>query len=133
MSATSYLRKKVMDHLTGVASYASPSPLYLSLHTADPGITGSHANEISTIGTGYARYSLAGIMSNADATTGISVNTSTIIIGPALSEWDVQFIGIEDASSGGNMLLPGMPAIPKLVGIGQPFQLPAGQLKLRLI
>jgi hypothetical protein len=132
-SATSFLRKKLVDHLFSIASYTPPTPLYLSLHTADPGIAGSHANEISTGGTGYARFSLAGVMSAADSITGITVNLTTITMGPALVQWDVKFLGIEDASSAGNMLLPGVPATPRLVGVGQPFHIPAGQLVIQLV
>jgi hypothetical protein len=133
MSATSFLRKKLMDHLFGFATYTVPSPLYLSLHTADPTITGSHAFEISTSGTGYARFSLAGVMSTPDATTGITVNLTTITIGPALTQWDVRFLGIEDAASAGNMLIPGVPVAPRLVGVGQPFHIPPGQLEVQLV
>jgi hypothetical protein len=129
MSATSYLRKKVMDHLTGVTTYSSPT-LYLSLHSADPGPTGSHAAEISD--SSYHRQSLAGIMGAADATTGISVNTSVINFSPATVEWDVRYFGIEDALTSGNMLIPGIPSLPKIVAAGSPFQLAPGQLRLRL-
>lgn len=128
MSATSYYRRKDLDNLTGVAAYATPT-LYLSLHTADPGIAGSHAHEIS--GGGYARLSLAGVMGAADA-NGISVNTIVISIGPATVDWGtITHLGIEDAASGGNMLCAGVPTMPRTITTGQPFQIPVGQLRLR--
>jgi hypothetical protein len=61
-----------------VAAY-SPPPLYLSLHTADPTETGSHAHEVT--GGGYARQPLAGVMGAADS-TGFCVNTTQITFGP---------------------------------------------------
>lgn len=129
MSATSYARQKIVDDLTGVASY-SPPPLYLSAHTADPGEAGSHAHEI--VGNGYARIALAGLMSVADS-SGISVNTSVITFGPATGDWGtITYFGIEDAPSGGNMLCPGVPAMPRTITSGQPLQIPVGQLRLRL-
>lgn len=131
MSATSYLRKKLADFLTGAGTFTPPSTLYLSLHTADPGQSGSHANEVT--GGGYARQSLAGKMSVADAVTGIIVNTVAINFGPASSNWGtIAFIGLEDAAAAGTMLIPGVPATPKTINTGQPFQIVPGNLRLRL-
>jgi hypothetical protein len=129
MSATFYARQKIVDDLTGVAAYAPP-PLYLSAHTADPGDGGSHASEVS--GSGYARVPLAGVMGAADS-SGISINTSVITFGPATADWGtISHFGIEDASSGGNMLCPGVPTMPRTITTGQPLQIPVGQLRLRL-
>ncbi len=129
MSATSYARKKIVDDLTGVAAYAPP-PLYLSLHTADPGDSGSHAFEVS--GGGYTRQPLAGVMGAADA-DGISVNTTVISFGPASIDWGtIIYLAIEDAALGGNVMCPGLPAMPRTITSGQPLQIPVGRLRLRL-
>lgn len=129
MTATSYYRKKDVDNLTGVAAY-TPPPLYLSAHTGDPGDAGSHAFEVSA--GGYARVALAGVMGAADS-SGISVNTTVITFGPATADWGtVTHFGIEDAPSGGNMLCPGVPTMPRTITAGQPLQIPVGQLRLRL-
>ncbi|WP_456622140.1 MULTISPECIES: phage tail fiber protein [unclassified Bradyrhizobium] len=129
MSATSYGRQKIVDDLTGVAPY-SPPPLYLSAHTADPGVAGSHAHEVSA--GGYARVPLAGVMGAADA-SGISVNTTVITLGPATADWGtITHFGIEDSLSSGNMLCPGAPTMPRTITTGQPLQIPVGQLRLRL-
>ena len=131
MSATDYYRKKQLDHFTGVASYTPPA-LYLSLHTADPTESGSHAHEVS--GSGYARLSLAGLMGAADA-TGFAVNTSVLIFGPASSDWGtIPFYALEDSSviGGGNMLWPGAFSSPRTIASGQPFQIPVGRLRLRM-
>jgi hypothetical protein len=131
MTATLYLRKKVIDDLTGVAAYAPPAALWLSLHTADPGDAGSFVNEVS--GGGYARVSLAGKMSAADSATGISVNTVAITLGPATTNWGtVNFIGLNDAATAGNMLVDASPTLPKTITVGVPFQIPPGNLRLRL-
>ena len=127
--ATRYARKKILDDLTGVAAW-SPPPLYLSLHTADPGEEGSHAHEVAA--GGYARQPLAGVMGAADA-SGFSVNTSVITFGPASVEWGIiTHFGIEDALAGGNMVCPGVPSLPRTIAAGQPLQIPVGQLRLRL-
>lgn len=130
MSATNYARKKIIDDLTGVTPYTWPT-LYLSLHTADPGLSGSHANEIS--GGSYARQSLAGVMGAADS-SGLSVNTSAITFGPSSADWGtITFLGIEDSSTAGsgNMVCPGVPATPRTITSGQPLQIPVGRLQLR--
>jgi hypothetical protein len=129
MSGTDYIRKKILDDLTGQAAW-SPPALYLSLHTADPGEAGSHANEVS--GGGYARQPLAGVMGAADA-SGFSVNTTQITFGPATVNWGtITWLGVEDAASGGNMLWPGAPSMPRTIASGQPLQIPVGQLRLRI-
>lgn len=129
---TSYLQKKLLDDLTGVASYSTPGTLYLSLHTAAPNDTGSHAAEVSTSGTGYARQSLASKIGAADATSGIAQNTSTITFGPASASWGtISHLGIEDASSAGNMLLWAAPSAAKNIASGQSFPFVASQISLR--
>jgi hypothetical protein len=131
MTTTSYLRKKIVDSLTGIAVYTPPATLWLSLHRADPGDAGSFANEVT--GGGYARVSLAGKMGAADPVTGISVNTAPITLGPATSDWGaVNFLGINDSAAAGNMLVAGAPSLPKTITVGVPFQIPPGNLRLRL-
>lgn len=129
---TSYLQQKLLDALLGITPYSIPATLYLSLHTASPTDTGSHANEVSTSGTGYARLSLATKMGATDATTGVSLNTATLTIGPATADWGViSYIGIEDAASGGNMLMWGAPSTAKSVPSGDVFQLVPSQLSIQ--
>jgi hypothetical protein len=129
MSAASYLRQKLLDDLTGVTPYVRPT-LYLSLHTADPGDAGSHAFEVA--GGGYARLSLAGKMGAADS-EGYSVNTVALSIGPATTDWGtITYLAIEDAAVAGNMLWPGAPSQPRTITSGQTFQIPVGQLRLKM-
>jgi hypothetical protein len=129
MSATDYARQKIVNDLLGVTPY-SPPAMYLALFTADPTETGSFANEVT--GGGYARQPLAGAMSTAD-TTGNSVNTSAITYAAATTDWGtVTYLAICDALTTGNMICPGVPATPRTITIGQPFQIPVGKLRLRL-
>jgi hypothetical protein len=130
MSATDYARRKIIDWLTAVATYTPPA-LYLSLHTADPTETGSHAHEIA--GGGYNRQPLAGVMGAADS-TGLSVNTTAITFGPATADWGtITYFGIEDSptAGAGNMICPGVPATPRTITSGQPLQIPVGRLSFR--
>ena len=130
MSATSYLQKKLADLITGNDVYVSPT-LYLALFTADPGESGSQTSEIT--GGSYARITLAGKMTAADATTGISTNSVVLNFPVATADWGtVAFVAIMDALSVGNMLTSGAASTPKTITSGQMFQLPAGQVRLRI-
>lgn len=129
---TSFLQKSLLDAFLGITPYVMPTALYMSLHTADPGEAGSHLNEVSTSGTGYARQSLVTKMGSTDAVTGISLNTLTLVAGPATADWGtVSYVGIEDASSAGNQCLNGAPTTAKTVTTGQSFQLVPSQLSIQ--
>jgi len=129
MSGSIYIRPRLLDDLTGVAPY-TPLPLFLSLHTGDPTESGSHAFEV--VGGNYARYALAGVMGAADP-SGFSVNTIQITYPTASADWGmITHLGVEDALIGGNMIWPGVPTLPRTITIGQPFQIPVGQLRLRI-
>lgn len=131
MSMTSYAQKKLLDHLLNIAAYTASIP-YLSLHTASPTDSGSHAAEVSTTSTGYARQSLAANMGATDATTGVSTNSNTLTFGPALTDWGIMtFLGIEDALTSGNMLMWGSPTAARTIIAGQSFQFVPSQLSIR--
>lgn len=133
MSFTSYLQKKILDHLIGVTPYTAPAALYLSLHTADPTDAGSLVDEISTSGTGYVRQSLATKMGATDLTTGISLNTSTISFPTITADYGtVTYIGIADAISGGNLLVWGGISEPQNKITGESYQFTASQISLAL-
>ena len=130
---TQYAAKKLLDHMLDTASFTAPSPAYLSLHTAGPTDSGSHANEVSTSGTGYARQSLASKMGAADLTSGVATNTATVTFGPALTSWGtLTHLAVEDAATVGNMLAWGLPSEAKNIGIGQSFQFAASQFSIEL-
>lgn len=129
---TSYLQKKLLDHFLSIASYTVPTTVYISLHTASPTDAGSHTNEISTSSTGYARQSITTHMGATDATTGISVNTSTLTFGAAIANWGtISYLGVEDASTAGNMCMYGASTVARTVNTGQSFPIVAGQLSIQ--
>lgn len=127
---TSFLQKKVLDDFLSIASYTVPTTVYVSLHTASPGESGSHAAEIAL--AGYARKSITGSMSAADATSGISTNTATITFGPAGADWGIiGWLGVEDALTVGNMCFYGATTTAKTILNGASFVLIIGQLSLQ--
>ena len=82
---TDAFENDILDGVTGVSQYTSPSTTYLALFTADPTDTGSVSNELS--GSGYARLSLSGKFSAATGTGGSVSNTSEIAFAAATADW----------------------------------------------
>lgn len=127
--ATSFLRKKLADLMTGNAAYVPP-PMYLALFSADPGDAGSLVAEIAD-GT-YARQSLAGKMGAADAVSGISVNTATISFPIGSVARNVVAVAFVDGLTSGNVLQVGHPNTPRLYAAGEEVQFTPGQLRFRV-
>ena len=99
-----YLRNKIIDHITGIATYTKPSANYLALYTTNPTINDT-GTEVS--GGGYARQAIDyGTASNGansnDAAINFTMPNPTIV-----THW-----GIRDASSGGNLLYFGKFDVP---------------------
>lgn len=129
---TSYLRKKVGDYITSGTVYTPPATIYLSQHTGDPTATGSRAFEISTSSTGYVRQILSGNLSVVDAVTGLQSLVNVINFSPALIDLGtVSYLGIDDALSGGNMLMFAALSTAQVCNAGSQFQLVAGQLTIQ--
>jgi hypothetical protein len=129
-SMTSYLRKKLQDHMLGLAAYTMPTTAYASLHTTNPTIAGLTTGEITTVGSGYSRIAITSLMNATDAVTGISLNNASIIFGPALIDWGtVQYVAINDAISGGNMLEFGALTEVQTTPIGESVQFSTGQFQ----
>lgn len=87
-----------------------PANWFLALFTADPGIAGSQASEVSTSGTGYARKQVPANTSNWDAIIAaasngrMTSNTLQQIFGTVSTTWGaLLYVGLMDASTAGNM------------------------------
>lgn len=129
MPYTTYGENRLNDHLFGNTVYTPPT-LSLSLHTASPGAAGSHAAEVSTSGSAYARQSLTGLMGVSSG--GVSINLSAINFGPATSNWgSINYVAIEDETNG-QMIWYGSASPPRTINDGLPFQIAAGQIRARL-
>jgi hypothetical protein len=130
---TSYLQKKILDDLIGIAAFTPPSNLYLLLLTANPTKSGSFSAEVSA--GGYARVLLTGSLSTTDLSTGRSLNTAVLNVGPATADWStVTYVAVADSSTigAGNMLLFAALDEAETIGIGGEFQLTPSQLAIAL-
>jgi hypothetical protein len=125
MSFSNYLENKVMLHVFGGTSYTAPATLYVGLYTSDPG-EGDAGTEVS--GGSYARQTAAFTI-----TGGAAANTAAIEFPTASASWGtVTYVGVRDASTGGNLLASGALTTSKTISSGDVFRIPAGDLDITL-
>jgi hypothetical protein len=130
-SMTSYLSKKLGDHVLDGMIYTPPAQSFLSLHTGNPTRGGVRTFEISTSGTGYARQILTGNLSSTDAVTGLQSLIAVMNYSPALIDiGTITYVGIDDAATSGNMLLFAAISTAQVANAGYQFQLVPGQLSV---
>lgn len=122
MSMTDFLEEKLLKHVASIASYAAPGTLYLALHTADPGDTGS-ASEAS--GGSYARQVVA-FTWNAGAGR---LDSSANVTFSNMPSGTFSHASIKDAASGGNTLMVGVFTSPQTLSSGQSLVVTAGDLR----
>ncbi len=117
MSISNYLETKIItDNLITVAAY-------VSLHTADPGETGT--SELT--GGSYVR-KLAGLGAPSN---GVSTNGSDILW-TGMPAATITHVSLWDAVSGGNCLWTGALTASKTLGAGDEFKLPASNLTVTI-
>jgi hypothetical protein len=127
MSFSNHLETEILDHVFGGNAYTAPGTLYLALHTANPDEDGSGA-EVSTVGTAYARQTVAFTVSGNTATTSGAVEYSTA----TANFGTVTHVGVWDASTSGNLLAYAALTSSKTIETGDVFRVPAGDLDISL-
>ena len=94
--------------IANIADNAGTSPLtnlYVSLHTADPGESGSQTTSEATY-TGYARVAVARTSGGWTVSTNQAVNVSTITFGQCTAGSNtITYFAIGTASSGAGKIL----------------------------
>lgn len=94
---TTYLKNKILEHITGKTTYTKPTNTYLGLFTGDPTVAGQQTQEVS--GGSYARQQVTW----ATASNGLIKNSSSITF-PAMPYANVKYWGVFDAATNGNLL-----------------------------
>lgn len=117
-----YAENKLLDHILGTASYTSPTNIYLSLYTSDPGDDDS-GTEIA--GSGYSRQL---ITFNAAASGSASLATEVTFTASGGTWGTVSHMGIHDASTGGNLLWHGPLTNSKTIEDGDSLTWAVGSL-----
>jgi len=122
---STYLGNVVIDHLFRNQSFTSPSAVYVSLHTADPGLTGT--NEVS--GGSYARQALT--LSAADSK---ATSNSAEVSFASMPGTTVSYAGVWDqGGTGGNFMASGSISASKIVNEGDTFQFPISNFSMTIV
>lgn len=121
-----YAENALLDWINNVGTPTRPSTVYLALFTAAPNDAGG-GTEVS--GNGYARQAVA----FGAASGGAASNTGAITFPTATASWGtVTHVGIFDALTAGNLLWHGAATASKVVGSGDMYRIPIGDLDLSL-
>lgn len=123
---SNYLENALVNATLRNTAYTSPATVYVALYTTDP-TDADTGTEIS--GNGYARQSVTfGAPSN-----GASVNSGAVEFPQATGSWGtIAYIGLRDASSGGNLLYHTALDASKTISTGDVFRISAGNLSVTL-
>jgi len=121
MSISNYAEVKILDHLTGRASWTAPSTVYIKLHTGDAGEAGT-SNAATNTDRKAASWSAASSGSIATSATLEWTNVSTTETYSHWSAWD--------NSTAGNCLWTGALSASAAVTAGDTFQITSLTLSL---
>lgn len=123
---SNYLENALINGTLRATTYTAPTTVYLALYTTDPtdADTGTECS-----GTNYARQSITfGAPSN-----GASTNSAAIEFPQAGSSWGtIAYVGIRDASTGGNLLYHTPLDAFKTIASGDVFRIAVGSLSVTL-
>lgn len=130
---TNYLRKKLGDHTLGKASFTMPTTVYMGLFASNPGDDGSQASELT-----FVLYARVAVTSKFDAftlATGRTTNNAEINFGqPGTSDNPAAYVGLLDASTGGNMLMYERLTKPRAIQAnGRQLRFLTGKVAVRMI
>lgn len=132
-SFTNYFEGKVLDLVTGKATYALPTAgaIWLALFTAMSDGEAGTGTEVT--GGSYARKQTAAADWNAAGTDGTTENATVItFVTPTASWGTVTHFAIMDASTAGNMLAWDDLTTSQAIGTGNTVSFAIGALVLTL-
>lgn len=123
---SNFLENALINATLRATTYTSPATVYVSLWTTDPTDAGS-GTEVS--GGSYARTSVTfGAPSN-----GVTTNSAAVEFPQATASWGtVAYFGINDASTGGNLLYHSPVTTSKTIDTGDIFKFASGAISVTL-
>lgn len=123
MAFSDFLDKKVLEHVLGIQTYTPASDLYLGLYNSDPESGGSEISQPSY----YRR-----LISFNISTDNLATNQSDVDFTIAESWGLINYVGVFDALTGGNLLLSAQTAAPLNGNDTTQVILRSGALSIRL-
>ena len=125
MSLTNAFETSTLKYLLTTDSVTRPTAWYIGLFTSDPTDTGAAGTEVS--GFDYARTAATFTVTGDTATNSSAVEFPAAVGG----NWGtIGWIGIMDASSGGNMIIHSALDTAKAINDGDVFRIPTGDLDI---
>jgi len=123
---SNYLETALINATLRATTYTAPTTVYVSLWTSDPTDAGS-GTEVS--GGSYARTSVT----FAAPSNGVTTNNADVTFPTATASWGtVGWIGINDASTSGNLLYHTALDTSKAIDSGDIFKIATGNLSVTL-
>ncbi len=125
---SNYLENALLNATLNGTTYTAPATVYVSLWTSDPTDAGS-GTEVT--GGSYARTSVS--FATASGTSGNVLNDADVTFPTATASWGtVGWIGINDNSTGGNLLYHTALDTAKAIDSGDIFKIATGNLSVTL-
>ena len=119
-----YSENLVIKVLLRAASHTGAAAVYVGLYTSDP-TDGNTGTEVS--GGSYARTAVVFGAPSA----GISTNSSAVEFPQATASWGtVGWVGVLDASTGGNLICHSPLDVAKTIDTGDIFKIATGNLSI---
>ena len=123
---STYLENALINATLRNTTYTSVATVYVSLWTSDPTDAGS-GTEVS--GGSYARQAVT----FGAPSSGVSTNSADVTFPTCTSAWGtVGWIGINDASTSGNLLYHTPLDVAKAITTGDVFKIATGNLSVEL-
>jgi hypothetical protein len=123
---STYLENALINATLRNTTYTSVATVYVSLWTSDPTDAGS-GTEVS--GGSYARTAVT----FGAPSSGLSTNSADVTFPTATGTWGtVGWIGINDASTSGNLLYHTPLDVAKAITSGDVFKIATGNLSVEL-
>lgn len=121
MSISNYAENKILDHVTGEASWTMPTTVYVKLHTGDPGeaATSNAATETTRKAASWAAASSGSIATDA------TLEWTNVAATETITHWSLW-----DNSTAGNALWTGALSTSAAVTAGDTFQITSLTLSL---
>ena len=123
---SNYLENALINVTLRATSYTAPTTVYVALFTSDPTDAGS-GTEVT--GGSYARTAVT----FAAPSNGVTTNNADVTFPTATASWGtVGWIGINDSTSGANLLYHTPLDTSKTIDSGDIFKISTGNLSVTL-
>lgn len=133
MPASTYLSNALLNHVLRGVAFTPPTDIFVSLHTADPGLTGT--NEVQAAAwPAYARAdakqggTLADAFAAADSKASENANVLPYAANDGAGAVTVTHFGLWDAASGGNFLGGDAMTSQKVIDVTDEMKIAIGEL-----